>query len=198
MTHKKNLLFFFISIFILLLSNCLKTYAQNTNSLNEKLMTAVYFDNAKEAENLIKQGAQVNFWDPDSGNTPLTHAAEGLSFNAIKILIKYGANINIQEKMSGMTALYLLALCGNDPKAIQIAEWLLQHNADPNIKNDGDETPLEIAACNGYLDFVKLLVKYGAKINIKNEFTGVSPLSCAKKNGHDDIVKFLKAHGAHF
>ena len=96
-----------------------------------------------------------------------------------------------------MTPLIMLAMSGDTPKAIEMAEILLKHGADPNIKNDADETALEIAACNGFLDFVKLLVKYGANVNVKNEFSGNSPLSCAQANNHNKVAAFLKAHGAH-
>ena len=61
-------------------------------------------------------------------------------------------------------------------------------------------TPLTLAALNGNLDCVKLLLKYKAEVNRKDE-SDISnerwtPLGVAATNGHVDVVKFLVANGA--
>ena len=45
---------------------------------------------------------------------------------------------------------------------------LLEHGADPNICNHGHSTPLHQASSKGELEFVRLLLSYGANIDAKD------------------------------
>lgn len=77
------------------------------NSKNERdhspLMLAVYNNNLKLANHLIYYGADVNSYD-SNGNTILMGAALKGYTDAIKLLIKSGANIN-KRNLADMTAL---------------------------------------------------------------------------------------------
>ncbi len=59
---------------------------------------------------------------------------------------------------------------------------------------DDKSKGLHIAAANGHLNIVKLLIKEGADIHSMEEYA----LRQAAKFGHLDIVKYLVAEGADF
>jgi ankyrin repeat protein len=64
-----------------------------------------------------------------------------------------------------------------------------------NLKKGNGNTPLHIAADNGYLDIVKLLISFGADIDNKNNGNR-SPLFYAMRSNHMDIVNVLVDKGA--
>ncbi len=51
------------------------------------------------------------------------------------------------------------------------------------------------AAIGGHLEIVRLLVKRGANVAVK-DWSGKTALREAEDRGHKEIVEFLKAHGA--
>ena len=73
---------------------------------------------------------------------------------------------------------------------------LLEYGANVNGGNDvtyGE--PIILAAENGYLNTMQVLVDYGADINCE-DVTGITPLIVAIKNGWIDCVKCLVDNGA--
>nr|WP_116116927.1 ankyrin repeat domain-containing protein [Paraburkholderia sp. BL6669N2] len=61
------------------------------------------------------------------------------------------------------------------------------------IQDKAGENAMMMAALNGDLDFVNLLIAKDAEVNKK----GWAPLHYAAANGHDDIVKVLLDHSAY-
>ncbi|WCR59442.1 MAG: Phosphocholine transferase AnkX [Wolbachia endosymbiont of Ctenocephalides felis wCfeF] len=64
-----------------------------------------------------------------------------------------------------------------------------------NVENNCGQTPLHIAAENGWLNIVKYLIDKDANINAKGEY-GWTPLHIAAKNGKLDMIKYLTNKGA--
>ena len=86
-----------------------------------------------------------------------------------------------------------------DPR---IAESLLEHGANPNLRKGKNElgqtngwTPLFYAVHNKRSDLVALLLKHGAQVNIRDTW-GHSPIDQAYKIKSDQIIKQLKEAGA--
>ena len=73
-------------------------------------------------------------------------------------------------------------------------DLLVQHGADVNA-NVGGGTALIVAAANGQLEGVKVLIEKGAKLNLAAK-NGATPLIAAATNGHREIVSLLEQHGA--
>lgn len=89
--------------------------------------------------------------------------------------------------------IYAASYSGNK----ELVQYLIDKGADPNAKTSGNETALHRAARGGHLDVVKLLVAYGADLNIiYNANGGLSPLSRAAESGNLEVVKYLVEKGA--
>ncbi|MEM1213616.1 MAG: ankyrin repeat domain-containing protein [Planctomycetota bacterium] len=68
-------------------------------------------------------------------------------------------------------------------------------NTDPNAYNPdgahGHATPLHLAAYHGHADAVRELVKWGARLDMKDKLWGATPRGWAEYGGHDEIVALL-------
>lgn len=93
------------------------------------------------------------------GWTPVLAAAAKGRLAMVKFLVERGADVNYQHPITKMTALAHAAYEGNN----ELAEYLLQHKADPNIKMRADIALVRLAKDEGHMDTVALLTKYGAK-----------------------------------
>lgn len=112
-------------------------------------------------------------------------AVENNSSDTLKYLLDNGLDPNAACLMGSMLN---NAVFFDNPNA---ARMLLEYGADVNGGNDvtyGE--PIMLAAKNGYLDTIKVLIDYGAAINCE-DVTGLTPLIAAIKNGWIDCVKCL-------
>lgn len=140
---------------------------------------------------LLEKGADVNR-QGRTGYTPLMDACF-LSGNLdmVKLLVSEGADVNALSTQ-GDSALCLVA----DKGDMQIARFLLENGADPNIIPVGDnDSPLNWAAYRGNLSMVILLVKHGADVNLMDS-RGWRPLGLAASRGYIEVVRFLLTKGA--
>jgi ankyrin repeat protein len=110
--------------------------------LNELLLKAVQ-KNGRAIVPLLKSGADPNYEDK-YGNTALGLIASGFGTDErdymIHELILYGANIN-KQNIAGDTALHH-AVAANFITGILL---LMTSGADPNIRNNKGDTPIQIA-----------------------------------------------------
>ena len=78
-------------------------------------------------------------------------------------------------------------------------QFLLRIGANPNSFGwyiPTDQTPLMLAASNGSLPTVRVLLDYGADVNTEVNEWSVTPLMCAVKGGNPAVVQLLIARGA--
>ena len=122
------------------------------------------------------------------GKSPLHYAAYCGNVAAVKRLLRSGANPNATDEI-GQTPLHMT-------NRFDVATILLKHGADPNIKTKHDgRTPLHYAAAEGRLAVVGALLKYGAIVDVKDNY-GKTPLYLATTNAHTDVVSYLLKKGA--
>lgn len=105
------------------------------------------------------------------------------NFKSVKDLI-INKKINVNSIIeNGLTLLHVAAECGQT----DILKLLLEVKAEVNSLNKYDFTPLHLASD---LESVKILVKFGADVNLQS-LGGWHALHVAVKNGKLDIIKFL-------
>lgn len=79
---------------------------------------------------------------------------------------------------------------------VDVARLLPQSGADPQVQDDYGSTPLHVAAWNGQLGMVRLLLEGGVSPNVVNNKNGWTSLHAAARNGWLEIVKLLLEQGA--
>ncbi len=72
----------------------------------------------------------------------------------------------------------------------EVAQQLLEHDADVNARQQGGFTPLHAAAQNGQADMIKLLLDHGADRALATE-DGKRPADLAREAGHEALVQGL-------
>lgn len=115
----------------------------------------------------------------------LRAAADG-NLDDIERLLAYGADIEQQGAM-GMRALHYAAKANNVGTVIA----LLGGKADANAKDDNESTPLHIAAIEGHLQIVKLLLAHGGATIEASDNNGRTALHHAVMSSSVEIVKEL-------
>jgi ankyrin repeat protein len=118
--------------------------------------------------------------------TPLYLSSKNGHLEAVKILLKFGANINAKS-LDGRTPLLIATI----EERFQVVQYLLEQKADPYIGADGNLLPLHEAAIRGNLDLLKLLVPYYESIFVEDAIHQ-TPLDYARLHGNVEIQKYLE------
>jgi uncharacterized protein len=143
---------------------------------------------------LIKGGAKPN--DPinfvNSGETPLMHAARSSKVDAVKLLVRAGADVNAKENWNGQSALMWAADDGDSA----MVTALLELGADIHAKSHAGTTPFLFAVRKGDVRSVQAMLARGADVNEKRSGDLATPLLTAIINGHADLVDLLLDKGA--
>jgi ankyrin repeat protein len=143
---------------------------------------------------LSRSGAFYLFYASRTYNTPLGGAAGRGDLQAVQALLAKGASINQQPRgMNGWTPL-VQAIWGQHTN---VAYFLLEKGADPNIKDHQGVTALWYAIARGdsNTNLVRVLIARGADVNAR-DIDGNTLLQIATGNGHREIAKLLQEAGA--
>lgn len=81
------------------------------------------------------------------------------------------------------------------PLVFQDMEVLLDHGADPSLKDRHSRSALHRAAAAGHLPAVQLLAAWGAEV-VAGDSLGLTPLHHAARGGHVDVASHLLDRGA--
>jgi uncharacterized protein len=179
--------------------------------------------NAHSIVNAPKKRYGVNYKGTEShsgGMTALVLAAREGALGSVEALAAAKADVN---KTSGDGSSAMLVAIQNGH--YDVARYLLEHGADPNLANEKGWNPLYLAVkhrnietgtipvpnANQALDFIKMLLDRGADTNLRlkanteirngqratwlNE-TGATPFLRAALCGDIEVMKLLLAHGA--
>ncbi|XP_068429646.1 poly [ADP-ribose] polymerase tankyrase-1-like isoform X2 [Clinocottus analis] len=118
--------------------NCRDTQGRNSTPLH----LAAGYNNLEVAEYLLEHGADVNAQDK-GGLIPLHNAASYGHVDIAALLIKYNTCVNATDKWA-FTPLHEAAQKGRT----QLCALLLAHGADPTMKNQEVQTPLDLATAD--------------------------------------------------
>ena len=108
-------------------------------------------------------------------------------YDTAEYLAMAGAPINSTSRNKLNAAPLHSAAAGGHFKVVQM---LLEHDADPNIREEGGYTPLHAAAQNGDVDTIRALLLGGADLTIKSE-DGKTPLDIAMDANHEKAAALL-------
>lgn len=144
-------------------------------------------NNVSLVKKLIKAGLDVNQADVDSKNTLLHAVAVNGSEDVAKILLKHGANPNLQN-IDNYSPLHF-AVSNNNTS---IAKVLLEYEANPNQGNKYGQTPMHLAVFRGNTSIAKVLLENGANPN-QGDNNGISPLDNAKHRGFKEMIQMLSS-----
>ncbi len=184
-------------------TDCVQWLIENGADLEGTYLHKTALDWAAECghyatvELLLRHNAAPNCAVLDE-ETLLVHAAGGF-------------HLDLKRGSKGRTALHLAVCNGHDP----IVQLLLQHKADPNVRDVYGDYPLTSAAIRGHVKIVELLLSYGAETEqSESESTADldrrgnkmhvlpflvhdenTPLIWAAMGGHVDAVRMLLNHG---
>lgn len=118
-------------------------------------------------------------------NEPLLQAAETGDINAVRTLIKSGADLNIQD--NNKRTPIMIATYNRD---VETVSALIEAGADVNIQDNARANPFLHAGAAGYLEILRLLIKAGADTTLTNRYGGVALIPACER-GHVEVVKEL-------
>ncbi|XP_060739946.1 ankyrin repeat domain-containing protein 6b [Tachysurus vachellii] len=162
--------------------------AASVRALSERLLVASHKGQAENVVQLINKGAKVAV--TKYGRTPLHLAAYKNHVEVVRILLRAGCDLDIQDD-GDQTALHRAAVVGNG----DIITALVQEGCALDRQDKDGNTALHEVAWHGFSQSVKLLVKAGAHIQAKNK-AGNTALHLACQNGHAQSTKVLLLGGA--
>ena len=151
---------------------------------NEYIVEAIKSGKINKLRKALKK-KDVNGYYGSSEKLPLHIAIENGNFQAVKCLLRHGAD---PEKLSqGKTSLIHAAEQGSS----EIAACLISHGVDVDGVSEKNNTPLIYASYKGHMDMVKLLYENGADINFRNN-AGKTALDYASTFRHNEVMVYLK------
>ncbi|XP_042359915.1 ankyrin repeat domain-containing protein 6b [Plectropomus leopardus] len=157
-------------------------------ALSERLLIASHKGQADNVVQLINKGAKVAV--TKYGRSPLHLAAYKGHIEVVRILLKAGCDLDIQDD-GEQTALQRAAVVGNS----DVINALIQEGCALDRQDKDGNTALHEVSWHGFSQSVKLLVKAGANTHAKNK-AGNTALHLACQNGHAQSSKVLLLGGS--
>ncbi|XP_076045887.1 uncharacterized protein LOC143028133 isoform X2 [Oratosquilla oratoria] len=136
---------------------------------------------------LLHRGASVHVKDR-RGHTPLWAAIENDRHKVIDILVQTGAHLT--ESPTRIGEALCMAAGGNNVLRLSSFKFA---GVDLNIPDSCGRTPLHAACTVGADDCVKLLLKAGVQVDIRDR-NDLTPSMCAQMNNNDHLVDRLAEH----
>jgi len=175
------------------------------------LMAALYYGKQQSVEWLLDRGVTVTIHEAAAlgddetmnymlnlepqllmqysfdGWTPLHLAAFFGGYEAAKLLIERGADVNAPSTNSMRNMPIHAAAAGNRTNLIAL---LLENGADPNVRQSGGWTPLHQAADHCDAELVRLLLRHGADPDAAQD-DGKTARSIAEEKGYTEVLNVL-------
>jgi ankyrin repeat protein len=132
--------------------------------------------------------ADVNVQDRHGG-TPMEDALRHKHESSATLLWKHGA-----QRMFKHAAEHLCSAASSPEGAAELT-YIVQFSADVNVANVDKRTALHLAAAQGQITNLRLLLKNNAKVNMRDN-RGATALQDALLAGDDTCCELLLSHGA--
>jgi ankyrin repeat protein len=143
---------------------------------------------------LLEAGADANAALPASGETVLMTAAKSGNADVVRALLTGGAEgVSLEALGKARAAARVAEGAGYSPPANPAIDM---NYADVNARERlYGRTALMIAAAEGHLETVRLLIEAGSDLNVVDA-EGSTALSLARSNGNLDVAALLAEAGA--
>ena len=138
---------------------------------------------------LLAHGANPNVKD-NFGTTPLFEAVKAGSDPCVSLLLDYGARLDVQDP-GGL-------ICNTVSEGMEsrpMLERLLKAGISPDASDYDRRTGLHLAAAEGHLGLLRMMINAGAEIEFKDRW-GTDAFIESVKHEKVDIARFLIASGA--
>uniref|UniRef100_A0A6C0E9M8 Uncharacterized protein n=1 Tax=viral metagenome TaxID=1070528 RepID=A0A6C0E9M8_9ZZZZ len=160
---------------------------------------------------LLENDKNINIdWTDSDGYTALIYSSRySKKYNLleiVKLLIKYGANVNMSQNNYGWTSLMYASRNSNITSSLETVKLLIDSGAKLDMQNKLGWTSLMMASINSNdsagessLETVKLLINSGANLNIQNNDGDTAlmlALKYSEKYSSLETVKLLINSGA--
>ena len=144
--------------------------------------------NAYESVNiLLENKANVNWKSKNSRNQqPIRFASQGGSLPLVKLLLKYGADMESTPDDKGTPLITSL-----HAKKFEIAEFFFKNGANVNIVGRDGECVIHEAIKTENPEMVKLALKYNAPLDLKDA-QGITTWEIAKQSNNSEIKNLIK------
>ncbi|XP_030590264.1 dynein heavy chain 12, axonemal [Archocentrus centrarchus] len=152
------------------------------------LFLAVVHGLRENATFLLQNGSNPDLQN-DEQDSPLVAAILNDQYDLATLLLRYSAKID-QTGPLNRTALHECAFLGLE----NFVHLLLESGANPNACDIKKKTPLALAAQNGHLNVVEVLLQKGAHVWCESESGTI--LFDAAASGNPDVISLLLEHGA--
>ncbi|KAK0093716.1 hypothetical protein PV326_012837 [Microctonus aethiopoides] len=160
-----------------------------SGDVNEELVKSAANGDATKCEECLKRlDADVN--GVFAGHTALQAASHNGHLDVIKILLRYKADVEIEDK-DGDRAVHHAAF-GDEPGVMSLVAGA---GADLNARNKRRQTALHIAVNKGHAGVVRTLLELGCHPSLQDA-EGDTPLHDAISKKRDDMLALLLDHAA--
>ncbi|XP_068604001.1 dynein axonemal heavy chain 12 [Brachionichthys hirsutus] len=159
-----------------------------TRSGETPLFLAVVHGLRQSATFLLQNGCSPDLQN-DEQDSPLVAAILNDQYDLATLLLRYNAKVDQMGQLN-RTALHESAFLGLE----NFVHLLLEAGANPNACDVKRKAPLALAAQNGHLNVVDVLLQKGAHVWCESEAGSV--MFDAAASGNPDVISLLLDHGA--
>src|SRR5262245_21473117 len=118
-------------------------------------------------------------------------ACQSGDVDALRELVTIDPSLARERVAGGTTGLHQAV---RHPDALR---WLLEHGADPNLRDTGDNaSALHFAAANGHLESVRVLLDAGADVQGIGDLHHGGVIGWASREGNQAVIDLLVERGA--
>ncbi|XP_037001545.2 2-5A-dependent ribonuclease [Artibeus jamaicensis] len=168
---------------------------RRTSGDNSHLLIEAVRGDIKRVQQLLEEGADVNFQEEEGGWSPLHNAVKIGREDMVHLLLCHGADPCLRKR-NGATPFIVAGIVGH----VQLLKLLLSKGAQVNERDHHGFTAFMEAAWYGKVEALRFLYENGAEVNLGRETMedqkklkkgGATALMDAAKKGHVEALRIL-------
>jgi ankyrin repeat protein len=148
-----------------------------------------------KVKNYLKHGGDVDSLG-EYDSTPLHCACREGNIEIVKLLIKYGADVNCQNRYSTIYPIFDVLASTTITDSLPIIQLLIEEGADIKVVDSFGNTLLHYAIEKEMIELVKLSISLGCDIDFTERHDKDTPLHYAYLQKNEEIIDYLIKHGA--